>query len=163
MLTEPYFFQDKYGEQSVQKRTRFFSHTFAKDSNQYIDCFIKRNILSDSTSYVQYGQYEDRTFYSFEMSQPEHSQWNLFPTTDHPHHKYKFVGLDIRFSQTLSQWDRETYSMLDYLGDLGGLYDSLKVIGSVLVAPVSSFNLSKSLLLSLFKIVDKPKLNSSTR
>ena len=49
--------------------------------------------------------------------------------------------------------------MLDYLGDLGGLYDSLKVIGSVLVAPVSSFNLSKSLIFSLFKIEDKSKKN----
>ena len=38
-------------------------------------------------------------------------------------------------------WNRQTYSLLDWLGDLGGLLDILLHIGHVLVLPIASFNL----------------------
>jgi len=39
---------------------------------------------------------------------------------------------------------------LDFLGDLGGLFDALKLICGVLVAPFSAFALKMSLMTGLF-------------
>ena len=41
--------------------------------------------------------------------------------------------------------------MLEWLGDLGGLYDALKVIGGLLVAPFAAFQLNSEMLHKLFR------------
>lgn len=35
--------------------------------------------------------------------------------------------------------ERQSYSFLEWLGDIGGLYDALKLIGMFIVAPFTSF------------------------
>ena len=47
--------------------------------------------------------------------------------------------------------NRETYSGLDYLGDLGGLFDAFRILGSILISPVVGFALNTRLLSSIFK------------
>ena len=47
--------------------------------------------------------------------------------------------------------ERESYSLLEWLGDIGGLLDALRYIGGFLVAPIASFSLSSDLLASIFK------------
>ena len=41
--------------------------------------------------------------------------------------------------------ERQTYSILDLLGDVGGLNDSLRLIGASLVSPFASFALNSKL------------------
>ena len=49
---------------------------------------------------------------------------------------------------------RETYSILDWLGDIGGLNGILLSIVEICVAPFASFSLQKYLLTSFFKKQD---------
>ena len=44
------------------------------------------------------------------------------------------------------------YNFLDYVGDVGGLMDGLKLVASILIAPISSYNFNVSLLTNLFKV-----------
>ena len=46
---------------------------------------------------------------------------------------------------------RETYSGLDYLGDLGGLVDAFIILGNIFISPVAGFALNARLLSSIFK------------
>ena len=46
---------------------------------------------------------------------------------------------------------RKTYSFLDWLGDMGGLFDGLYLIGMIIVAPISNFSLKAELLSSMFR------------
>ena len=48
-------------------------------------------------------------------------------------------------------WNRQTYSALDLVGDVGGLYDGLKLIGKAMIAPFSWFGLHVSLLMNVFR------------
>ena len=43
--------------------------------------------------------------------------------------------------------------MLDLLGDVGGLFDALKLIGGGLIYPVAQFNLAVALLVQNFSMV----------
>ena len=45
--------------------------------------------------------------------------------------------------------------MLDYVGDVGGLLDGLKLIASTLIAPFSSYNFATLLLTKLFAVEGK--------
>ena len=55
--------------------------------------------------------------------------------------------------------NRETYSGLDFLGDLGGLFDALYILGGMLIAPVSGFALNAKLLSNLFQAYESQKEN----
>ena len=48
-------------------------------------------------------------------------------------------------------WNRATYSILDWLGDLGGLLDILLKIGELVVEPVAQFTLQVALMTNLFR------------
>lgn len=53
-------------------------------------------------------------------------------------------------SLDLMSWSRSTYSILDWLGDLGGLFDMLRYFGTMIAAPLSTFALQTTLLTSIF-------------
>ena len=42
--------------------------------------------------------------------------------------------------------ERTTYNVLEWLGDVGGLFDALKIIGAVCTSPVAAFYLKVELL-----------------
>ena len=48
-------------------------------------------------------------------------------------------------------WTRQTYSLLDWLGDLGGLLDILFYMGRAIVEPVGRFTLQATLMTSFFR------------
>ena len=62
------------------------------------------------------------------MNRPEPSAWTEFPD------KYKFIGVEILMDFSLKSINRSTYSVLDYLGDIGGFIDLLKLLGTFLLS-----------------------------
>ena len=52
---------------------------------------------------------------------------------------------------------RETYSFLEWLGDIGGLLDALVISGSFVLAPISAFALKSHLGSRMFFIKPKRK------
>ena len=49
-------------------------------------------------------------------------------------------------------WNRQTYSLLDWLGDLGGLFDALRYIGIFLVEPVVRFKMHETMMSTLYRL-----------
>ena len=86
------------------------------------------------------------------MAQPQLSSWNTYPTPEDPSARYKYAGVDILLDPDLKLWTRQSYSSLDFLGDLGGLYDALRLIFGIFVAPLASFSLRSSMMTSIFSI-----------
>ena len=97
------------------------------------------------------GNSEDYTFHEYSHDLPQPSAWNKFPTKEDPSRKYKFTSLELNMSLDKFVINRESYSMLDWLGDLGGLFDALKIICQILVYPVSTFSLQATLMSKLFR------------
>ena len=58
-------------------------------------------------------------------------------------------------SNQTRNFSRSVYSLLDYLGDVGGLLDGLKLIASTLIAPVGGYNYITLLLTKLFSVQSK--------
>ena len=49
-------------------------------------------------------------------------------------------------------WNRQTYSLLDLLRDLGGLYNALRLIALIATAPASKFAMNVLLATSLLTL-----------
>ena len=61
---------------------------------------------------------------------PIASSWTNFPK------KYKFTGIELLFDSNVNLVSRETYGFLEFLGDLGGLYDALRIIFGFFLGPI---------------------------
>ena len=49
--------------------------------------------------------------------------------------------------------ERKTYDILELLGDVGGLFDGLKIIGGFFVTPIAAFALKVVFMAGNFKLV----------
>ena len=63
---------------------------------------------------------------------------------------YYFKGLWFQMHQEKVVIERKTYSILEWLGDVGGLFDGLRLIFGQLVGPVAMFALKASLWTEVF-------------
>ena len=82
-------------------------------------------------------------------SQP--SIYNQWPTRDAPSF-YTINSLYIEYSTSQTTIERKTYSILEFLGDVGGLLDGLKLAVGFFVTPIATFALKFKLVAGSFQL-----------
>ena len=87
----------------------------------------------------------DEAFERIEFLKPEPSVYATWPTKKQSS-SYKLSTFWFSLHPSMTTIERQTYSFLDWLGDVGGLLDGLKIIGSILIAPIASFTMKVELL-----------------
>ena len=98
----------------------------------------------------QMGQSTKDTFYELHMQQQLASAW----TDDlelNPRGEYKFASVEIHQENSISKINRQTYSLLEWLGDIGGLLDAMLFIAQLALWPVYNFNVTNHLMKRLFR------------
>ena len=65
--------------------------------------------------------------------------------------EYKITSAWISLSMDQIVVERQTYSILEWLGDVGGLFDMLRLIAGSLVAPLSAFALKAEMMTNAFR------------
>ena len=73
-----------------------------------------------------------------------------WPTKEEPNHFYKFSSWWIEQGPSVTEIERTTYSTLDWIGDVGGLFDGLLIIGRFALGPLASFALRAKVFATLF-------------
>ena len=64
------------------------------------------------------------------------------------------MSFEINQHPDIQHWNRQTYSILDFVGDIGGLKDGLVLLGVIIIGKLSSFNLKAMLTSELFYLRD---------
>ena len=91
---------------------------------------------------MQVGNSDDRYFTSHvDNIAPKFSSWSNYPSKEDPLSLYKFSSLEINLYRDLKVINRQTYSLLDFLGDCGGLLDALRILGELFANPVALYML----------------------
>ena len=90
-------------------------------------------------------------FYDYSFGIPDISFMQTWPTKENPYNQLKFGSAWIELSTKQTVVARSTYSLLDWLGDLGGLFDALYYMASLIVRPASAFALQATMLVSFFR------------
>ena len=86
------------------------------------------------------------------MGESRPSNWKYWPTDDEPDKRYKLASIIVIFSQNLTEINRKTYSGLEWLGDIGGLFDGLSYLGKIMMGPLSAMALKAELLTHIFAL-----------
>ena len=81
---------------------------------------------------------------SFKMKDPQSTFLQDYPNN------YKFTGINLNYSYNLNLIERQTYGLLEFFGDLGGLTDALIFLGGLFVGPFIEFEMQRRILESTF-------------
>ena len=144
------FNQDGYGEEAIKSTSMFFQQQVSAGQNVWIAAQYQRNEVDDESAFLQLGQSTKLEFHTFDTLVTQPSAWTEFPTDDEPSKKFKYASFEIELSQDVIMWQRQTYSVLDWLGDLGGLFDALRLIGWAITSPFSSYVMKMALMIKFF-------------
>ena len=77
--------------------------------------------------------------------------YNKWPTKEEPSF-FKIASCWFGVDASLTTIERQTYSLLEWVGDVGGLFDGLKIVGTILVAPFAAFAVQTEVLTSALKV-----------
>ena len=83
------------------------------------------------------------------FGRPEPSYYYKWPTKEKPDALYKLTSLWLEQGPTKRIVERQTYNFLEWLGDVGGLFDGLLMILSVLMQPFAKYALRMVLMDSM--------------
>ena len=106
--------------------------------------------LQDETAFLQYGQETETMFYELERPTYHVSAWTD-DLIEKPNGKYKFTSMEVNMKLKEKVTMRDTYDVLSFVGDIGGLVDGLMMLGSFLLSPYTSFKLRSYLLSHLYR------------
>ena len=82
---------------------------------------------------------------------PKPSSWTDHPSRN-PNGLYKFIDLNIKLSQSIRVTTRQTYDILTWLGDCGGLKDGIFGLGSIIIQAFQSYSMNTLLLTTVFRM-----------
>lgn len=78
------------------------------------------------------------------------SSWND-DLVDNPNGSYKFSSFSFTVHPQMKMTNRQTYGLLDWLGDIGGLIDALFYLVKFLLRPFLSFNYARFMMTTFFR------------
>ena len=111
---------------------------------------IELQILDDETDLLQYGQSEKTPYFQTQMDIAKPSS-EISDLIADPNGQYKFSSIEILAQKTKVTTSRQTYSILDWLGDVGGLNDALYLIAQMLIFPYTKFYHAAFVMRSIFR------------
>ena len=100
---------------------------------------------------MQLGFIDEVEYETFEFMKAEPSAVKSWPTEKEPTNLYKFGSIYTEFGQSMKEIERQTYSLLELFGDVGGLFDGFRILFGLVLAPVSAFNMRSMILVNAFR------------
>ena len=97
------------------------------------------------------------------IESPKPSAWNDDIWYSDPDGMRKLTSITILMDPDATAYERQTYSLLDWLGDIGGLLDAFRVIGTFMVGPVASYALQAKLASKIFTKYKHNKIPLASR
>ena len=121
-------FDGRYYEQSkfIQQFTELYSQQFDKTQPNFGQAHIYTTEIQDDIAYLQMTGGQTYRIYGIEFNRFGISFDNSFPEN------YKVVGYQFYRDKNMLQINRQTYGILNFFGDVGGLDGILALFGILL-------------------------------
>ena len=142
----------KYGESRLKKSAMFESAQTDIRQASWVGVDINLFEIVDEVGALQLGQQDEAEFEQIKLLPAAPSVYTKWPTQENPDGVFTFGSIWIEQGQSKTTIERTTYSLLEWLGDIGGLADSLVFIGRVLIGPIAAFMMKANILELAFLI-----------
>ena len=90
-------------------------------------------------------------FHQIEFGKTAPTAFSLWPTKENSN-SYKFNSIFFELNQEVITYERSTYSLLEWLGDVGGLVEGLSIMGTFIIGPMTTLAIKKELLSHIFRL-----------
>jgi hypothetical protein len=110
-------------KESVYKKLQFDANT-----PNWFDFKVQESLVQDQISLLQLGKATKTQLYDLKDTGNKPSDWSTYPSY------YKFTSINLLLDYNLISVTRQTYSLLTFFGDLGGLYEALTRICGLLLS-----------------------------
>ena len=150
MFNREHFDLTEYGDKRIIKESVLITKTAPPHTPSYFLSHLKRQEVEDETDLVQFGQVDNLEFHHLENEELRLSSWTD-DLSKIPNGKRKFTSVMIMLDPNKKVTVRQTYGLLDYFGDIGGLIDFLYYLGAFVLHPLWQFLYSSHMLSSLFR------------
>ena len=147
------FKQDEYGDLRIGRQSVIRNIQVDEYRPNYVDLYIWKNQLQDEIEFIKYGEEEEFEYNTVEFASPIPSAWFDHPSSGNPDGRYKFTSIAFQMCLDSMVIERSTYSILEWLGDVGGLFDALLIIGALIASPMVSFTMRLNVMHSIFRYV----------
>ena len=137
-----------FGEASIENKSTLLGTVSATDSAYWTSANLHKYELVDESDWLQLGQTEENTFTRLIIGETEPSNLGVWPTKENPV-MYKINSIYISMDMSITHIERKTYSILEWMGDVGGLFDGLKIVGGFLIWPIATFTMRLEMLSAL--------------
>ena len=117
--------------------------------------YVQRQQASYQDSLIQFGQEREETFFQVLNIRPYDDNYPQNATSS----TSNVIAVYFRFDNRYDIYSLKTYSFLDLLGDLGGLFGSLSAIGLAVVGFFSDRMFVSDIMKKIYQI-RKPKQNN---
>ena len=113
--------------------------------------YIAQNEVELMDDWLQFGQQETMEF---------HSISNIREYDDNHVEEDYYVSLFLRYDRNYESYERKIYSVLDLLGDIGGLNEALFFIGFCFIGIFQKRMLTSAIMSNVYQNqkLDQPKL-----
>ena len=125
----------KFNDESIVKEAKHFA-TFIKPEDALINfCSLHYDVLEDETNPIlNYGSAIKRNFIRFEPYMDQLKDLKAYNKQHEKKSGYKSFHMVIIINNTtVMVTTRETYSLFNLFGDIGGLYEFFLIVGSLVV------------------------------
>ena len=150
LVNKERFMPQKYGDQTISRYSTILGTQFDETKPSWAALEFVQTEMQDESTLLQLGYDEQTDLFSLNRVLPSISSWNVHPSTS-ALGRYKFISVEVNMFQQILVINRETYDLLSWLGDVGGLTDAFLLICSFILAPFKKFNTSSFILQFLFR------------
>lgn len=138
--------QYEYGESKLKKEALIKKFFFSPDRPQYAPVKIQRHEQEENISPFHMSEVSEFVDYiKLKMDRVELSIYDDFPTN------FKYMGVDIEIDLTGYISQREVYTYLELMGNIGGLSECCILIGKIFVWWISNRHSDFKLVRKLFQ------------
>ena len=149
---------DQFGDHSINKEAKFITYYSDPSAPSMNNHLVNREVLNDQTSLFQIGDSQETIFYDLTgESIPLPGLGRYYPSKSNPYGPYYYYALFFTMNLDVTVHNRKTYSLLDWLGDVGGLLDGLYLVVEFFIASYQTLILNRYLSSALVWI--KPSFN----
>ena len=136
----------KYGRGLIQKVSKIKKRQFNSVNPTFAMGKISIDLIEDETSIINAGQYLERKYMHYQIQENSLSSWTHYPF------QYKFMSIEFDLNMDIEYTDRTSYDLLNWMGDVGGVFETLFVACNVLAYFFSIFKIKAIVTNRLYRL-----------
>ena len=144
------FNPDKYGDERIVKESTFLRALMPSNAPSLMMTHLSLAEIEDEADLVQFGQTETLEYHHLEAD-PVRAHHFIDDLLVKPNGTRSLSVFQLSIAPMKQMTVRQTYGLLDYFGDIGGLLDFLYYLIVFVLAPFWQYIYSSHMLTSLFR------------